>query len=261
MRALWSGSLSFGLINIPIKLFSATKENALKFKLLEKDNMCPIVYNRVCKFDNREVDYENIIRGFEYGKNNYIPIDKKDFEKANAKKTKTIEIVSFAKASEIDAKYFDKPYYIEPEKGAEKAYVLLREALKKSKKVGVAKFVIHSREHIATIRTEKDLLMLEQLRYANEIRNPADLAIPSEKKFSEKELQIAMMLMDQLTEPFDISKYKDTFTDELMKVIEAKAQGRDYRNKVEVPSNTQMRDLLNQLKKSLELEKKKHQHA
>src|SRR5215211_1486354 len=143
MRALWTGSLSFGLINIPMKLYSATQEHGLNFDMLHKKDLSPIRYARICKADGKEIPYKDIVKGYEYQKGDYVVLVEEDFKRANIKKTKSIEMIEFTKESEINPLYYEKPYYLEPDKGADKAYVLLREALLKSKKVGIAKFVLH----------------------------------------------------------------------------------------------------------------------
>ncbi len=257
MRPIWNGALSFGLINIPVRIYSASKENALKFKMLEKKSLCPISYLKVCRGTKKEVKYEDIVKGYEYQKGDYVVITSEDFQKAAPKKTKTVDIVSFSEESAIDTKYFEKPYYIEPDKKAEKAYVLLREALKRSKKVGIGRIVFKDREHICVIRPEGTMLVLIQLRFQDEIRDSGDLKIPDKSEYSKRELDIALMLIEQLTETFEASKYRDTYTDELQKVIDRKAQGKPIRVTVEkepVPSD--MRDLMALLKKSLEQEKR-----
>jgi DNA end-binding protein Ku len=157
MRAIWSGALSFGLVNIPVKLYSATAGMGLDLTMLHKKDISPIRYARICRADGKEIPYEDIVKGYEYQKGDYVILTDEDFKKASVEKTKAIEIESFVKESEIDPIYFEKPYYLEPEKGAQKAYALLRESLKKSKKIGLAKFVLRNREHLAAIRPKAKL--------------------------------------------------------------------------------------------------------
>jgi DNA end-binding protein Ku len=255
MRAIWSGALSFGLVNIPVKLYSATAGVGLDLTMLHKKDLSPIRYAKICRADGKEIPYEDIVKGYEYQKGDFVVLTEEDFKKANVEKTKAIEIESFAKESEIDPIYFEKPYYLEPEKGAEKAYALLRESLKKSKKIGIAKFVLRNREHLAAIRPEGKVIVLEQMRFQEEVRPATDLTLPDAKKAGNREVEIALALIDQLTEHFDASKYKDTYTDELKKVIEAKAKGKPIKAKGKEPQITEVADIMAMLKKSLEKEK------
>jgi DNA end-binding protein Ku len=253
MRAIWTGSLSFGLINIPVRIYSASEERALKFRLLDKHGNAPISYAKVRRDTNKEVKYEDIVKGYEYQKGDFVILTDDDFKKASPKKTKTIEIVSFSHEEEIEPKYIAKPYFIEPDPKAEKAYVLLREALKQSKKVGIARFVFKDKEHIGIVKPEGNALMLIQLRYQNELRSAEDLHIPGQAKFTKKEMDIAIMLINQLEERFNPKNFHDTYTDELKKVIDQKAKGKPIRiteERVAVP--TDMRNLMSMLKQSLE---------
>lgn len=259
MRAIWNGALSFGLINIPVRIYSAAEERALKFRMLDKKGHCPISYTKVCRSDGKVVPYENIVKGYEYQKGDYVILDPEDFEKASPKKTKTVEIENFVEEDEVESKLINKPYFIEPDKKAEKAYVLLREALKKSKKVGIGKIVFHDKEHLSMIKPEGEALMLVTLRYQDELRSPDDLHIPDKSKYTQKELDMAISLINQLEEEFDIKKYKDTYTVELKKIIAKKAKGKPVKvSKGEpVPTYTEMKDLMETLKKSLEKTKTK----
>src|SRR6476469_2312408 len=195
MRSLWSGSISFGLINIPVKLYSASKSRPLSFKLLQKHSECEISFQRVCKTNHKTVPYEDIVRGYEIKKGEYVVLEDKDFEKAKMDESREIDIVSFADEKEIDPKFYEKPYYLEPDKNALKAYSLLREVLKKSGKVGIAKFVMRDKQHLAAVKTEDDVLVLNQLRFMDEIRPADELSIPKKKEFSTKELGIAQKLV------------------------------------------------------------------
>ncbi len=258
MRAIWSGSLTFGLINIPVRIYGASEDRALKFKLLDKHGNCPISYAKVCKSTGKEVKYEDIVKGYEYQKGDFVILTDEDFKKANPKKTRSLDVLNFVEEGEIKSEYINKPYYIEPDKKAEKAYVLLREALKKSKKVAIATIVFKDKEHIAMIKPEDRALMLVTLRYNDELRPPKDINIPKEAKFSQKELDMAIMLIEQLEDHFKASEYHDTYTEDLKKLIEKKAQGKTIRVSDEKePPKTDMRDLMAALRKSLEMEKQK----
>lgn len=257
MRAIWSGSLSFGLVNIPVKLYSAIGENRLDFDMLHKKDLSPIRYARVCRSDGHEIPYEDIVKGYEYQRGDYVVLTDEDFKKANVKKTKTIEVQDFSNEDEIDPIYFEKPYYLEPQKGAEKAYTLLREALKKSKKVGIAKFVLRSKEHLALVKPFGNMLLLNQMRYEDEIRKPDELNLPTEKQAAKKEIDIALALIDQLTTQFKPKEYHDTYREELERVINEKAKGKPIKAKGKEPEATDVADLMEVLKASLEKEQEK----
>lgn len=254
MRPLWSGSISFGLVNIPVKLYSASQDRALKFNLLEKKSLSPISYQKVKKGTDEQVDQKDIVKGYACGKGKYVVLTPEDFRRANPKKTELLDIVSFADEGEIDSKLFDKPYFVEPANKAEKPYALLRDALKKSGKVGVAKYVFHDKEHVGIIRPEGKILMLIQLRYADELREPEDLNVPGSAGYSKKELDLALSLISHLDEDFDIKEYHDTYVEELKKLIREKAKGqlKQVGPVPEVAQPTNVTDILDMLKKSLE---------
>jgi DNA end-binding protein Ku len=211
MRAIWTGALSFGLVNIPVRLYSATSGTGLEFDMLHKKDLSPIRYARVCRADGKEVPYEEIVKGYEYKKGDYVVLTDEDFKKAAPRRTKTVDIFDFVKEDEIDSVYFEKPYYLEPDKGAGKAYSLLREALKKSKKVGLAKFVLRNKEHLAVIKPFGKVVVLNQLRFNDEIRPPEGLDLPGEKVAKGKEIEIALALIDHLTSHFKPEDYKDDY--------------------------------------------------
>ncbi len=250
MHALWKGSISFGLVNIPVKMFSTGKENELKFVMLHKKDLSQIRYARICKTDGAEVPWNEIVKGFEYQPGEYVVLNQEDFDKANLKKTKSIEIFDFVKESEINSIYYVKPYILEPEKGASKTYVLLQEALIKSKKIGLAKYVVHNREHLAVIKPYKNMLILNQLRYEEELLKLNEVDIPAEK-ISPKEMAIALQLIDQQTAKFKPSDYRDTYHEEIKGIIEQKAKGRKIHPKGQAPQPTKVQDIMSLLKESL----------
>lgn len=251
MRAIWSGAISFGLVNIPVKLYSGTDEHGLDFNMLHEEDLSPIKYVRVCRADGEEVPYDEIVKGYEYRKGDYVILTDQDFEKANLKKTKAIDIYDFVPESEIESVYFEKPYYLEPAVGAEKPYALLRQALEKSGKVGIAKYVIRNREHLGAIKPRENLIILEQLRFQGEIRDHQELKLPGEIAEA-SELKIALALIDQLSSHFDPSQYKDTYVTEVKEIIEEKVKGNEIRPKGEAPRPTEVKNLMEMLKKSLE---------
>lgn len=262
MRALWSGVVSFGLINIPIKLYSATAGTKAQFLYLHKTDLSPIRYAKVCKKDGRELTQDDLVKGYEYDEGDFVILTKEDFQKVNMKRSETIDVLAFVKEEEIDTMYFEKPYYLEPDKGAAKAYSLLRESLKKSKKVGVAKFIIHNREHLGIIKPEEELLILEQMRFEDELQTPEKLKLPKHETVRAKELHMATSFIDHLTEHFKPEDYEDTYHDKLQKLIKEKKKGSTAKVKVDfdMPTPTKKSaDLMGLLKQSLE--KAKYEHA
>lgn len=252
MRSIWSGSISFGLINIPIKLYSATNEKGLDFDMLHKKDLSPIRFARVCKADGKEIPWEEIVKGYEYQEGDYVVLSDEDFKKADLKKTKSIEVVEFVKEESIGTSLFEKPYYLEPAKGAAKAYALLREALKKSKKVGIAKYVIRAKEHLGLIKGHGDMIVLNQLRFASEIRPEKGLDLPKSEEVSDKDLELALLFINQMTTDFHPEKYQDEYTKELEEVIEEKIRGEKPKAHGKPPEPSDLKDLMSLLKKSLE---------
>lgn len=258
---MWSGSISFGLINIPVRLYSATEEHSLNFDMLHKTDLSPIRFARICKADGKEIPYKDIVKGYEYQKGEYVVIDEEDFKRANVKKTGNIDIVNFAMENEIDSVYFEKPYYLEPDKGANKPYALLREVLLQSNKVAVAKFVFRNKEHLGIIKPYLNALILDQLRFARELRDVDDLKLPEKNEVNKKEVEMALKLVEQLTEKFDVKSYKDTYTDELKEVIDKKIKGHEGHvpaKKGKTPKPSKVHDIMSLLKASLEDETKSH---
>jgi DNA end-binding protein Ku len=257
MHSVWKGSLSFGLVNIPVKMYSASQDREFKFTLLHKADMSEIRYARICKTEEKEVPWKEIVKGFEVDKGHYIVFNEEDFQNINLKKTKTIEIIGFAKEEEIDSIYYMKPYFLEPDKGAERTYALLCEALLKSKKVGIAKYIIHNREHIAVVKPYDNALIINQLRYNEELLKFKNLDIPKTEKASPKEMEIALKLIDHLTKPFNPASYKDTYADEIKELIQKKAKGKKIQVKGKEAPPTKVHDIMALLKASLEQDTKK----
>lgn len=258
MRPIWSGSISFGLINIPVNLYSASNDIGIDLDMLHRSDHGKIKYLRVCAKDGKEIPYDQIVKGYEVQEGDYVELTKEDFERANAKKTSTIDIANFSYEEEIAPHFHEKPYYLEPRKGAEKAFVLLREALKRSKKVGIATFVLRQREHLAALRPEGNAIMLNQLRFESEIRPPKDLNLPKGATRA-NEMKMALNLIDELTEKFDPHAFKDTYTDELKRLIRDKAKGKKPKRKGEpAPRSAKVDDMMALLKKSLEEGRKPH---
>ena len=256
MRSIWTGAIGFGLVNIPVKMYSATESSSLNLDMLDKKDHAHIKYQRVNENSGKVVEWSNIVKGYKID-NDYVILDEKDFEAANAKKTKTIEISDFVKEEEISSMYYETPYYLEPDKSGTRPYKLLLEALKKTKKVGISTFVMRNKESLAILRPESDVIVLNKIRFEQEIRDTKDLTLPKNTDVKPAELKMAITLIDQLTGKFDISKYKDTYTDELMKVIKAKSKGKKIKTPEMKVVHSKTKDLMDQLKASLEMKSKK----
>lgn len=256
MRSIWTGSISFGLINIPIKVFSAVQESSLDLDMLDSKDHSNIKFIRVNESTGKEVAFENIVKGYKMD-SGYVILEDEDFEAADAEKTKTIEIISFVFEKEIDSLYYEQPYYLQPEKQATKAYALLRDALQLSGKVGVTTFVLRNKEGLAILKPYKNVIVLNRIRFAQEIRETSELELPPISKTKTKEMDMAKKLVDQLTEKFDIGKYKDTYTAKLLKIIKEKSKGK----KISVPKlkvvHKQSDNLMDMLKASLGAKKSK----
>ncbi|MEX0928546.1 MAG: Ku protein [Balneolales bacterium] len=256
MRSIWNGTLGFGLVSIPVKLYSATEQARLDLDMLDKHDLSKIKYQRINENTGKEVKWGDIVKGYKL-EDEYIVLGNEDFEKANAKKTKTIEIDDFVEEKDIDSIYFDKPYYLEPEKSGRKPYALLREALKRTGKVGVATFVLRQKENLAIVRTNKEVIVLNKIRFQSEVRDFNDLNLPMDIDLDNKQLDMAVQLIDQYTTEFDVSAYKDNYTEELQALIKQKASGKETRQPEKEVTPTKSKDLMAQLKASLEEKKKK----
>lgn len=253
MRAIWTGAIGFGLVNIPVKLYSAAQRSELDLDMLDKKDLSNIHFKRVNENTGKEVTWANIVKGYKY-KGDYVILSDKDFEQASPKKSSVIDLTDFVLESEIESMYFESPYYLVPEKSGQKAYALFREALKKSGKAGVGSFVLRNKEHLCVLKPVGNMIVLNTIRYAEEIRDPAGLDVPKSKA-KPAELKMAMALIDQLTTPFDVSKFKDTYTAELLKLIREKAKTKGKPRKKAYPklkvTHRKSEDLMTQLKASL----------
>ena len=255
-RAIWSGAISFGLVNIPVKLQSAVQEDNIDFDMLSKDDLAPIRYARIDSQTGEEVAYKDIVKGFQYAKGKYVVVTDEDFEKARPQIAKSIDIIQFVKEEEIDPIYYEKPYYIVPAKGSEKSYKLLLKALDETKTVGLAEFMLRNRAHICILKNHEGVLLLNQLRYHEEVRDVPDVKTASER-ITPKEIQLATKLINQLTETFNPAAFKDTYIAELKKVIKAKAAGKDIHIAEPRKIPAEVRDLMEILKESLSKGKKR----
>jgi DNA end-binding protein Ku len=257
MRAIWKGNISFALVSIPISLFSATRRNELSFHYLHKKDMSTVSYKRFCDTENVEVSWEEITRGYEYEKDQYIEITDEDLDKADIELTKTIQIQEFVHGDEIDPVFFDKPYYLEPQKGGERAYALMRDALGQSKKVGIAKVVLKSREHLAAVKTVGNMMTLQTMRFAHEIVDAGSLNLPQKAEISKKEMDLANTLIDSMSDKFDPGKYKDDYHDKVLSIIQMKIAGVSPQVTAPAgPGPAKVVDLMEVLKQSLNETKK-----
>src|SRR3954470_23233293 len=255
MRAIWKGSISFGLVNIPIGLYPATRREELSFRQLRKSDLSPINYKRVAEVDQKEVPWEQIVKGYEYEKGQFVVITAEDFKRANVEATQTVEITDFVELDEIDPMYFDKPYYLEPQKGGKKAYALLRDTLKETGKVGIAKVVIKTKQHLAAVKPKGNAIVLELMHFPQELLEPNELDLPKDEAVGKKELDMAKALVQSMTSKWEPKKFEDDYTNKLREVIEEKVEagGKELppsRGKAKPATNVV--DLVAILKRSIE---------
>ena len=254
-RAIWKGSISFGLVNIPIALYTATRREELRFRLLRKDDLSPVNYKRVAEKDGKEVPWDQIVKGYEYEKGKYVVLKEEDFQRVDLEATQTVDIKDFVDQEEIDPMFFYKPYYLEPQKGGDKAYALLRDALKDTNKVGIAKVVIKTRQYLAGVKPEDGALVLELMHFADELADPEKLHLPRKMEAGKREMNMARSLIDSMTSKWEPEKYKDEYREALMEVIEEKVEagGKEIEEKPrKAPKPTKVIDLVTVLQKSLE---------
>jgi DNA end-binding protein Ku len=254
-RAIWKGSISFGLVNIPIALYPATRREEFKFRLLRKSDLSPVNYKRVAEKDGKEVPWDQIVKGYEYEKGKYVILKDEDFQRVDLEATQTVDIQDFVEQEEIDPIFFYKPYYLEPQKGGDKAYALLRDALKDSGKVGIAKVVIKTREYLAGVKPEDGVLVLELMHFADELADPDKLHVPKKTEVGKREMNMAKSLIDSMSSKWNPEKYKDDYREALMEVIEEKVEagGKEIEEKPKkAPKPTKVIDLVSVLQKSLD---------
>jgi DNA end-binding protein Ku len=250
MKALWTGAIGFGLVNIPVKLYSGSQSSSLDLDLIDKKDHAHIHYQRINEDTGKVIDWKNIVKGYKTNKG-YVVLTDADFAKASPEKTKTVAIDAFIDESEIESVYYEVPYFLEPTKGGERAYVLMRDALKKSKKVGVGSFVLRSKEHLCVIKPYQNILLLEKIRFAEEVRKTTELKIPKSKPKA-GELNMALKLIDQQSTSFDIKQYKDTYTAALMKFIKTKAKGGEVKEPKLKVTHRKTNDIMSLLKESIQ---------
>ena len=255
-HAIWSGAINFGLVTIPVKLQTAIRTKDLRFNFLHKKDEGRIKNVRVCSVEGEEVPWDEIVRGYEYEKGQYVILTDEDFDRVNPEATQSVDIVQFVELSEINPMYFDRPYYLEPEKRGKHAYALLREALVAENKVGIARVVIRSKEHLAALKPNGDALVLELMHFADEIVEQETYEFPAKEKPAPNEMKVAKMLIDTMSEPFDATKFRDKYREDVMAMIEVRASGKEMpKAKTKAPARGKVVNLMDVLQRSLEQSK------
>lgn len=259
-RSVWKGAISFGLVNIPVELHTAVRsESRISFRQLHKKDLAPIKYDRVCSKEEKSVPYEDIVKGYEYTKGKYVVLDEEDFRAASIESSKTIDIQDFVKETDIDPRFFETPYYLLPQKGGDKAYALLREAIRKTGMVGIGMVTMRSnQQHLVAIKVVEDALVMEIMRYGDELVDTSSFTFPTADNVRPAELQMAEQLVTTLADEFQPEKYADTYRENLMRIINAKLKGKKI--EVEEPAEreaTNVVDLMARLQESLAQGKKK----
>ncbi len=257
-HAIWSGAINFGLVTIPVKLFTAVKTDELSFNMLHAKDEGRIKYERVCSVDGKPVPWDEIVKGYEFEKGEYVVLTDKDFAAVNPEATQSVDIVEFVELDKINPMFFDKPYYLEPTKQGRHAYALLREALAKTNRVAIARVVIRTKEYIAAVKPNNDALVLELMHWANEIVTADTLEIPGSEKLPEKEMEMARMLIDTMSvDEFEPAKFTNNYHDQLLTMIEARAAGKELPKAKKAPARSKVVNLMDVLAQSLEESKKR----
>jgi DNA end-binding protein Ku len=251
-RALWKGSISFGLVNIPIELHTAVRDHRPKFRMLHAKDKSPVKFERVCIRDGSPVAWQDLVKGYEYEKGHFVVLTKEDFQAAALNKTRTVDIIDFVKADEIDDRFFETPYYLTPAKGGEHAYALLREAIRESSRVGIAKFILRDTQHLAAVEVIENAIVLTMMRFGDELVDTGQFDFPSTGAIRKNELEMAKALVNSLAAGWDPSKYTDEYRDNLMRVINAKMKGKKFEVEAEPePRDAKVVDLMERLRQSL----------
>lgn len=265
-RSIWKGAVSFGLVHIPVSVVSATRQSGIDFDWLDERSLDPVGYKRINKTTGKEVPSEHIVKGIEHGKGKYVVLSEDEIHNALPEATRTIDILTFVEAREISILHFEKPYYLAPDKNGEKVYALLRDTLSAAGKVGVANLVMHSKQHLAVIMPLGDALVLNTLRWADEVRSAEDVGLEGlDAKVSKKEVDMAQRLVDDMTEQWDPEQYHDTFKDNVMALVERKLKDGKLEAVAEAPeaedSGADVIDLTELLRRSLGGKKDKAKEA
>lgn len=251
-RALWNGSISFGLVNIPIELHTAVRNHRPKFRMLHAKDKSPVKFERVCVKDGQPVAWEDLVKGYEYQKGRFVVMTKEDFQAAALEKTRTVDIVDFVKAEEIDDRFFETPYYLVPARGGERAYALLREAIRDSARIGIAKFILRDSQHLAAVEVIGDAIVLTVMRFSDELVDASQFEFPPREGVRKAELDMAKALVNSLAAAWDPSKYTDQYRENLMRIIQSKAKGKEVElEPLAEPRQAEVVDLMERLRRSL----------
>jgi len=251
-RAIWKGAISFGLVNIPIELHTAVRDTRPHFRMLHAKDKSPVRFERVCIRDGHPVAWEDLVKGYEYSRGRFVVLTKEDFRAAAVEKTRTIDIIDFVRSEEIDDRFFETPYYLTPGTGGDRAYALLREAIRESGRVGVAKFILRDTQHLAAVEVIDDAIVLSVMRFADELVDESQFSFPPSKNIRKPELDMAKSLVNSLASEWDPSKYTDEYRANLMRIIEGKTKGKAVALEApEEPRQAEVVDLMERLKRSL----------
>jgi len=252
-RALWKGSIAFGLVNIPVELHTAVRDSRPRFRLLHADDKSPIKFERVCAREGKPVAWEELVKGYEYQKGRFVVLTREDFEHAALEKSRTVDIRNFVRDEDIDDRYFETSYYLTPGKGAERAYALLREAIRDTGLVGVATIVLREAQHLAALEVKGEAMVLTLMRYAEELVDTSEFTFPSAKDVRKPELQMARQLVESLADKWDPSQYTDQYRANLMKIIKARMKGTEaHLEAPDEPQQAEVVDLMERLRRSLQ---------
>jgi len=254
MASIWKGSLTFGLVHVPVELKTAVRSDHISFRMLHAEDLSPIKYERVCQAHGEPVPWNEIVKGYEYEKGKFVVITDEDFKQAALDESRAIDIIDFVREDEIDPRFFETPYYLLPTKGGDKPYALLREAMRQSGVVGIGKLIIRKKQHLAGVRVVGDALVLELMRFPNELVDVSEFSFPASTAVREQELAMATQLVNNLAEPFDPARYTDDYRSNLMKLIRAKMKGKKVTAVEELPEDEDatVLDLMARLQASLE---------
>lgn len=252
-RSLWKGSISFGLVNIPVELHTAVRDHRPRFRMLHAADKSPVKYERVCIRDGHAVAWEDLVKGYEYTKGHFVVLTKDDFKAAAVEKTRTIDIIDFVNADAIDDRFFETPYYLVPAKGGERAYALLREAIRESDRIGIAKFILRDAQHLAAVEAIDEAIVLSVMRFADELADPKPLGFPASDGIRKAELDMAKALVNSLAADWDPEKYTDEYVDNLMRIIKGKVKGKKVTfEQPEAAPKGEVVDLMERLRRSLD---------
>jgi DNA end-binding protein Ku len=251
--AIWKGALTFGLVNIPVRLQSAVRSSDIRFRMLHEDDLSPVKYERICEKEGKPIPWSEIVKGYEYTKGRYVVLDDDDFRKAALESSKQIEVLDFVEQEEVDPRFFETPYYLVPEKGGERAYALLREAIRATGTIGIGKITIRTKQHLAGVKVVGEALVLDLMRFSHELVETSELSFPDPDEVRPKELTMAKQLIENFTSEFEPEKYTDEYRENLMQIIQGKLKGKkvDF-PEPETPDATGVIDLMSRLRESLE---------